>query len=163
MNYKYLAKNGPTFALLASLVFILIAVIPILMGLSAFDSLPDNNQRAFSEEGNIFRPGLVLSVALLVVAVALAILLSLFKVLTNPKNAMKGLISFAVMAVLFIIFYSISDAGMEGPLAATIQRFNVSETISKVISAGISLTLLLTVGSIAIIVILEVWNYFKNQ
>jgi hypothetical protein len=41
--------------------------------------------------------------------------------------------------------------------------FNVSETIYKVVGAGIDLTLLLGLGAVIAILVMEVMNFFKNQ
>lgn len=163
MSYNYLAKNGPFLAFIGAVVCIAIAVIPIILGASAFEALPDNNQRAYAPEGSIFSIGIYVAATLLILAVALAILLSLVKMAAHPKGAMRAIISFAALVVLFLILYSLADAKGSGSLADTIAKFQVSDNISKVIGAGISLTLLLGIGSVISIILMEVWNFFKNQ
>ncbi|MFQ5445979.1 MAG: hypothetical protein ACE5FF_03525 [Saprospiraceae bacterium] len=162
MSYSFLAKKGPLFAFLTALVLIIIAIIPILGGMDALSSIPQQ-QQAYAEEGSIFYPAIYIAIALFVLAVAAAVLLSLYQVVVNPKAAMKGLISFAVLVVLFIIFYSISDVAGSVSLAETIDKFHISDTISKVIGASIKLTLLVGISSIVLMVGMEIWNYFKNS
>ena len=159
MSYNYLAKKGPFLAFIGAVICIAIAVIPILLGASGFESLPDNNQRAYAPEGNIFGVGIYVATALLILAVALAILLSLFKMATNPKAAMRGIIAFIALAVVFVILYFMAEAKGTGSLVETIEKFQVSDTISKVISAGISLTLMLGIGSVVLIVLMETLNF----
>lgn len=160
--YKFLTKNGPMFAFLGAAVFILISVIPVFSGLSAFSAI-ETKQQAFAPEGDIFYPGLYITAILLGLAVVLAVLLGLFNVFSNPKAAIKGLISFGAIAVLFFIFYSMADSGGSASLMNTIQTFAVSEPIVKIIDGGIFLTLIMTVGSAVLIAVMEVLNFFKNQ
>jgi hypothetical protein len=158
MSYKFLAKNGPLLALLGAAIFVAIAIIPIIMGASALEMLPEK-QRAYAPEGDIFYVAIYLTIILLVVAVALAVLLSLFKVALNPKAAMKGLIAVALLVVLFLILYSTAN----GAIPENLTKFDITENIFKVVGAGIALTLILGIGSVALIVVMEFWNYFKNQ
>jgi len=149
------------FAFLISVVLIAICIIPIAAGMQALDSVP-LPQQASSEEGNIFYFSIYIAIGLLILAIATAVLLSIFQVIVNPKGAMKGLISFAILVVVFIIFYSMADAVGSGTLADTIDKFNISSTISKIIGAAINLTLLVGLCSIVLMIGLEIWNYFKN-
>ncbi len=162
MSYSFLAKKGPMFAFLGAVILIVIAIIPIIGGMDSLESVPPA-QQAFSEEGNIFFPALYIAVALFILAVAAAVLLSLYQVVVNPKAAMKGLIAFAILLVLFIIFYSMADGAGSGSLAKTIEKFNVSTTISKIIGASIRLTIMVGISSILLMVGMEVRNYFKNS
>ncbi|TAK41519.1 MAG: hypothetical protein EPO28_08465 [Saprospiraceae bacterium] len=150
------------FAFIIAVVLIAICIIPIVGGMQALDSVPQP-QQASSEEGNIFYAAIYISIALFIIAVAAAVLLSLFQVIVNPKAAMKGLISFAILVVIFILFYSMSDAASSGSLAQTIEKFGISAVTSKVIGASIALTILIGISSIALIIVMEIRNYFKNS
>lgn len=162
MYYQNLVKKGPMYAFLATVVLIIIALIPIFSGMEAFSGLPTADQ-PYSPQGDIFYTSLYITVILLVLSVAAAVLLSLFQVVSNPKGALKGLLGFGILIVLFFVFYAMSDGAATGSLGETIEKFEVSESVSKIIGAGIRLTLFLGVGSVILMVILEVWNYFKNQ
>lgn len=160
--YSFLIRRGPLVASLTALLLIIVGLIPIMSGSAALDALPEQEQ-AFAPEGDIFYPVLYITVALLVLAVAAAILLSLFNVLKNPKASIRGLIGFAVLVVLFFIFWTMSDAEATGSLKATIEQFNITPGVSKLIGASIRLTLFLGVASVVLMIVLEVWNFFKNQ
>ncbi len=158
MSYKFFAKNGPLVAFLGAIICVAITVIPIISGASALEMLPEK-ERAFAPEGDVFYVGIYVSIILLVLAVALAVLLSLFKVASNPKAAIKGLISFALLIALFLVLYT--TAG--GEIPENLVKFDITESIFKVVGAGIALTLILGLGSVVLIVLMEVWNYFKNS
>jgi hypothetical protein len=162
MSYKFLAKNGPTLAFALVVVCVVIAIIPIFSGLSEFSNVPTERQ-SYAPEGGIFLAGIYISVALLVIAIIIALLLSLLQVATNPKASIKALISFGVVAVLFFILYAMADPKGTGSLANTIQNFNISEGISKLIGGGIQLSVIMLIGSFVIAILMEIWNYFKNQ
>jgi hypothetical protein len=157
-SYKFLSKNGVTVGFAMAVTAILLTVLPILLGLSDLEPIPEK-ERAFAPEGNIFYPGIYVAAVLLITAVALALGLSLINVAKHPKEAKKSLISFAVLAAMFGILYSMASTEIPENLLA----FDVSETIYKVVGAGISLTLLLGLGAVLSIVVMEVLNFFKNQ
>jgi hypothetical protein len=162
MTYKFLSKKGPTLAFALFVVCVVIAMIPILSGLEEFSVLPTESQ-SFSEEGKIFLPGIYLSVALLAIATIVAIVLSFVQVLSNPKESIKALISFGVLAILFFLLYSMADAKGSGSLALTLEKFNVGDGVSKLVGGGITLTVILLLGSVIVTILMEIWNFFKNQ
>jgi hypothetical protein len=158
MSYKFFAKNGPLIALLGAVACVLITIIPIISGASALDALPDK-QQAYAPEGDIFYVGIYVTVVLMVISVALAVLLSVFKVALNPKGALKGLISFAILVIVFVILYS----SVSGEIPENLMKFEITESIFKMVGSGIAMTLILGLGSVLLIFIMEVWNFFKNQ
>ncbi len=161
MSYKFLSKNGPTIAFLATVVVLVITLIPILSGLDKFNSVPEA-QQSYSNEGNMFNTGIYLTAILLVIGVVAILLFSIFEVVKNPKGSLKSLIALGVLAIIFVILFSIADADAAGSLGENIARFNIPASISKIISAGISLTMVLGAGAVILAIALEVWNYFKN-
>lgn len=167
MNYKFLSKNGVLIAFGVAVVAILITFIPILGGLEAYESLPDDvNVRAASEEGNIFSTGIMVSFILTVVAFGAAILLSIAGVFSNLKDSKKGLIAFLGLAVLFFIMYATASEEISPELAVTVNNpeYGVAGDmgIYKMISGGIAGTILLLIVSFVLMVAMEVWNFFKN-
>jgi hypothetical protein len=162
MSYKFLAKNGPTLAFGLVVVCVVISLIPIFGGLSDFSNVPAERQ-SYAPESSIFLPGIYISVALLVIAVVIALLLSILQVATNPKGSVKALISFGLTIAAFFIFYAMADAKGTGSLANTIQNFQISDFISKLIGGGLQLAVIMLIGSFIIAIVMEVWNYFKNQ
>jgi hypothetical protein len=162
MSYKFLAKYGPTLAFALFVVCVVISMIPIIGGVSDFSSVPVEKQ-SYSEEGGIFLAGIYISVALLIVAIIVAIIFSVFQVISNPKASTKALISFGLVAVAFFLLYSMADAKGTGSLARTIESFNIGEGISKLIGGGIQLSVFMLIGSFVVAIVMEIWNYFKNQ
>ena len=160
--YKFLSRNGTLLAFASVVVLFVIALLPIVSGYSDFSTIPTERQ-AFSEEGSIFTLGLRISIGLLILATLLAVVLSLLQIVSNPKAAMKGIIAFGIVIVLFFVFYSMSDINTGGSLGKTIQDFKISSFIYGLTSGGIQLSILMLIGSIAIAILMEVWNYFKNQ
>lgn len=158
LSYKFLSKNGPLLGFGISILCILIAVLPILGGREALSLIPEK-QQAFSPEGDIFYPSIYVAGFLLIASVALAILLSLGKMLANLKGATKGLIGFGLLVVLFLALYATANADIPESLS----KFEVSESIYKVVGAGISLTMTLGFGSVLLIVLMEVWGFVKNK
>lgn len=162
MNYKFLSKNGPTLAFGLFVVCVLISLIPIFSGLNEFSAIPVERQ-SYAEEGSIFLSGIYISVILLVLAVIIAIILSIFQVATNPKSSIKALISFGITAVAFFLLYAIADPIGTGSVALTVEKFGISEGISKIIGGGIQLSVVMLIGSFIVTILMEIWNFFKNQ
>ncbi|GEM_PF-6786008 len=160
--YKYLSKSGTSIAFLAVVVLFVIALIPIFSGLSAFNGIP-TEQQAFSEEGSIFSLGILISIGLLILTILTTLVLSLFQVIGNPGAAKKGLISFGVVIILFVILYSMTDTNVVGSLRTTMDTFKISDSIFSTISGGIQLSLVMLVGLVALAIVMEIWGYFKNQ
>ncbi len=150
------------FAFLAALAFVIIAIIPIFSGIDALTMLPEKEQ-AFAPEGDIFYPALYITATLFVIAVAAAILLSIYNIIRTPKGSIVGLIAFGALIVLFLIFYATADADASGSLKQTMETFKITPGVSKLIGASIRLTLLLGLGSVLLMIVLEIWNYFKTQ
>lgn len=158
LSYKFLSRNGVTVAFGASVLCILVTVVPIILGLSALDPIPDK-EKAFVPEGNIFYPGIYVSAILLAAAVILAVVLSLVNLAKHPKEAKRSLIATGILFALFAVLYVTSS----GTIPENLLSFDVSETIYKVVSAGIALTLILGLAAVAAIFVMEVLNFFKNQ
>ena len=160
--YNFLSRKGVAVAFLAVVVLFAISVLPIITGVSAFSEIPTERQ-AFSPEGGIFKVGIYIAIGLLILAVIVTLLLSLLQIAANPKEAKKGLISFGIVAVLFVIFFAMTNTDVSGSLGTTVENFKVSDSIFKVISGGIQLSLLMLVGVVVIVILMEIWGYFKNQ
>lgn len=160
--YSTLIRKGPVVAFLLALILIVIAIIPIIGGLDAFNSVQEKEQ-AFAPEGDIFYTSLYITAILFFVAILAAILLSIYNIIRNPKSSIKGLIAFGALIVLFFILYAMADTDASGSLQTTIETFKITPGVSKLIGASIRLTLLLGLGSVILMVVLEIWNYFKTQ
>ena len=117
----------------------------------------DQGDQAKSEEGNIFKPGLAMAIALIVIAFLLWLVFGIFHTATNIKGAMAGIISIVVLLVVFFAFYATGD----GQVSAKASSLGVTPTISNLISAAISTTGILVALALGAWGFSEIRNFFK--
>ena len=107
--YNYLTKNGQVIAfglgLLLSLVFFMIA----FGGLEEFNAL-EEKARPASEEGNIFLFGLYSATGLAILCVIAMLGFGIYPVATDPKGALRGILGFVAVVVVFGIAYATSSS-----------------------------------------------------
>ncbi len=172
MNYKFLAKNGLTLAFVLGLIGILATMIPVFSGLDAFNSVADTvgddvTRLSMSEESGIFYSGIYVSFLFGIIAFGLAVLLGIFGVFTNLKASKYALIAFAVLAVLFIVLNATANTDLTPRMSEILNnpeyKVNGDLGIYKFISAGINGTLILMGVAFASMILLEIWNFFKNS
>ncbi|MEO1258222.1 MAG: hypothetical protein AAFZ15_05470 [Bacteroidota bacterium] len=172
MNYKFLAKNGLTLAIVLGLVGVLATLLPVFGGLEAFnelaDSLGDNvNELSKSKQSGIFQYGIYVSMVFGAIAFGLAVLLGIIGTFTNIKASKTALIAFAVLAVLFIVLNATASTDMTERMQTAVNNpeygVNGDLGIYKMISAGISGTLILLGVAFASMILMEIWNFFKNS
>ena len=172
MNYKFLAKNGLTLGLVLGLIGIAIMIIPVLTGIDSFNevqaTLGDNvNKLSQTKESNIFLYGIYAALGLIVIAFGLAIIFGIFGTLKNVKENKKALIGVGLLAVLFIALNAAANTNLGPEMTQIVNdpRYGIEGNISiyKWISAGITGTLILIAVAFAAMVILEIWNFFKNS
>lgn len=102
--------------------------------------------------------GLYLTYFLLLVTALLAIGFSLANMLQNMQAAKKALIGVALMAVVFIISYSLSPSEF---YFKGIEQFNISASGIKMVGAGLN-TLYMLVGiAVVATIYFEVLKLFK--
>ena len=164
--YKMLTSKGQLFALLLGILVIAIVLISIVTGINGagYDLSTDLNQVLKDNPGepfNYFNPMVTLVGLMIVIAAAAWLLFSLWQLISAPKQSIKGLLGVAALIVIFIIFFSISQNETSGSIWDTIQKFNVSETASKIISGGLKTTLTLAILAIGAMIVFEVVNIFK--
>ena len=160
--YKYLIRNGVLIGFLLALLAIIIAVIPIFSGLDAFESVPEK-QQALSEEGGIFGVGIKVTQVLLIISIGLMVILGIVGIFKDFKASIKGVIGFAVLAVFFGIMYSMASTEVSGgSLAAAVGKFEISDSIYKLVGGTIKGTIILLGLAIASVVAMEIWNFFKT-
>lgn len=170
MNYKFLAKNGLTLALVLGLLGVLATMIPVFGGLEAFNEVADTvevNELSQSKESNIFMTGVYVTFVLGAIAFGLAILLGIIGTFSNLKASKTALIAFAVLAVLFIVLNATADTNLTEALQTAVNNpeygVNGDLGIYKMISAGINGTLILMGVAFASMILMEIWNFFKNS
>ena len=155
--YKTLTKYGQLGAFLLGLIVIVVFFISVNSGLEEFNAMAKDDRPTTS----IFNAGIYLTLGLLIVCAVVAVLFGLYQMVTNPKGALKAIIALAVLAILFFALYSSSAAETEGIVGAAVEKFNVTDSSSKIISAGIKSTLILLALSVLAFVASEIRNFFK--
>ena len=164
--YKLLTDKGQMFALLLGLVCIAIFFGTVLSGLgSAGYSVSDDlNQIMKNNPGadfSFFDTGIFLVTALIAIALIAAVLFGLVQLISSPKSSMKGILSVVAIVAIFFVTYNMASPDSTGPIAETLQKFNVSENISKMIGGGITTTGILGGIAFLLLVVFEVFNLFK--
>jgi len=102
--YQFLKKNGVAIGFGTGTVLAILTYGIILGGYPEFNPTTEDLYKL-----PIFDFGLYTTYALIVIASLAVVLFSSLYVIKNPKESVKGLIGFGVMAVLFIVTYSMGD------------------------------------------------------
>lgn len=164
--YKFLTKNGQTAALGLGVLVVAVFLISAFVGLgnSGYDVGTDLNKLTAEQKSaiNFFNPGLYLTVAMAVVAGLLALVVfGVVDLIKFPKSALKFGAGFVALLAIFGILYSTADAEGAGKLGQLIDKFDITPSVSKFISAGIYTTVGLAAAAAGIMVVAEIRNLFK--
>lgn len=164
--YKFLIKNGQAVAIALGLIVTAVFLISTFTGLSGagYDVGTDLNKLSAEQKAgiNFFNPGLMLTVAMAVIAGVLALVVfGLADLIKFPKSAIKFGLGFIVLLVIFFLLYSTASTEVSGKLAEKMQEFHVSPNVYKLITAGILTTVGLAIAAAVIMVLAEVRNAFK--
>ncbi len=164
--YSFFAKRGQLFAILLGVAVVVIFLGSVIGGLSSagYSLSSDLVQVMKSDPAQtfgFFDIGLYLTLALIVIAVVAALIFGLVQMLTDIKGSLKAIIALVVLIAVFFAFYSMASDDMQGPISRVVQQFDISSTVSKVISGGLTITMLLGVIAVASMILLEIWNAFK--
>ncbi len=166
--YQLLAKKGQLFAIGLGVSVVAIYLFTVLSGLSGagysvsddlVTVLKSNNGETF----DFFDLGLKITIALIFIALALALLFGLYQLLTNLKGSLTGLIGIAVIIGLFFALYSSANTDLEqgNAIVNTLQKFNITDNISKIIEGSLKTTIIMAIIAVASMFLLEIYNMFK--
>lgn len=156
--YKLLSKNGQTFGFLLGAVVTGLFLLIMAGGWSKFSALGDSAEKY---DTTIFNFGIYASIALIIVGFFLWAFFSIYQMASNPKAAFKGLLGGIALVALFVIAYSTASSEVSGPLAKSVENMGVGPTGLKLISGGITTSLILTLIAGVAIVGSELRNFFK--
>ena len=163
--YKLLTSKGQLIAIGIGLISVLIGIGSIVSGVkSKYDISEDLNAIMKSTPDatfDFFNPAIFVVIALIAIAFISAILFGIFGLLSDPKGSMKTLLAFAGLAILFFILYSTAGVENTGRLPMLVEKFNVSEGVSKLISGGVRTAVFSIFIAFGAAVIMEVINLFK--
>lgn len=155
--YEFLSKRGSTIALIVGLAIVVIYLGIVGSGAGVVDTTPKENWGEIS----VFNFGLYSVIVLLIICIAAAVLFSIYHVFANFKSSLTGLMGLAVIIIIFLIAYSMSAAVDSEKIGLLLQRFDVSEGLSKAISGGILTTIIMVLLALVSIIVAEIWNIFK--
>lgn len=164
--YNFLLKRGQLFALLLGVGVVAIYLFSVLGGLSSagYSTSDDLNQILKSNPNadfSFFDAGMYLTMALIALAVALALLFGIIQLFKSPKSSLKIIIGVAVLAILFFALMNMSEAETTGKIGELVQKFDVSEAASKFISGGLKTTFVLGAAAFLFMFFGEIRNLFK--
>ncbi len=164
--YNFLVKRGQLFALLLGVGVVAIYLITVFSGLrsAGYSTSDDLNQILKNNpdaDFGFFDLGIYLTGGLIAFAAAIAVIFGLLQVLRSPKGALKGIIAVAAIAILFFVLSNMAEAESTGKIGELVQRFNVSDTVSKYITGGLQTTMILAAASALFMVLGEIRNIFK--
>lgn len=155
--YQFLTKYGTGVAFGIGLLVTLIFLIPTLSGIGGFNALPEEQQGTTT----IFNAGLMAAIGLIILCFAISLLFGIYQLATNPKGALKLIISLVLMAVIFFVLYSVSQPETNAKMVELAKTFNITDGVSKFISAALWTVIALAGIAAGAFVVSEIRNLFK--
>lgn len=161
--YRFLLKYGTLMALLLALVVVIVFIIDFSTGLKSAGMSVGTDLVPHAKTVGFFNITLYLSLFILLVAAVLWLLVEAVNLLLNLKGSVKFLAGFAVLVVLYIIFYYSASGAEGGKLAELIAdpAYNMTTNVSKHVSAGLWTTFALILLSVIAFVGSEIIAIFK--
>ncbi len=167
--YKFFTGKGQMVAFLLGVGLVLLTLLTAISGIkNAGYSVGEDFNKIMKSEGNtetfdffdlvaFIPPILVISI------IGIILLFGIMQIINNPKGSIKILGGFIVILAIAFIFYSTSEMETTGRIAELHKpsEFNVSETASKWISAGIKSVGVLFGGALVLMFLSEIRNLFK--
>ena len=164
--YNFLLKRGQLFALLLGVGVVAVYLFTVLGGLSSagYSTSDDLNLILKSNPNadfSFFDAGMYLTLALIAIAVAAALLFGIIHLFKSPKGSLKVIIGVAVLAILFFALMNTSEAESTGKIGELVQKFDVGDAASKFISGGLKTTAILGAAAVILMFFGEIRNLFK--
>lgn len=158
--YKFLISKGQTMAFVLGAGLSVIFAILIYVGIKDRDVAQMSNEALI--ETDIFNFGIYAAISLIVIAAVLVfVVFAIAGLFRDFRSSLKVLAGIVLILVLFGIFYAVSTPDETGILARLAGEFDISDNISKFISAGIKTTLTLLGLALVIWLLSELRNALK--
>lgn len=156
--YNTLVRRGTTIAFVIGFIVSLFIIVSTVTGVG-----PDIKADDFEALGQVsaFSTAVGLAILFAVIALVAIILGGAWGLITNPKSAMKFIIGIVLLLIFVGIAYAMSKEETSGVLASLNEQYDIRGTITKMISAGILVTVILLVGGVAAMILGEIRNLFK--
>ena len=155
--YEFFKKHGQLVALLLGAAISIIFLLGAFGGAEEFEAL----SKEAKKQSNNFNFGLYAGVYLPIIALVVAAGFGIMQMASNPKGSIKGIAGLVALGVVFFILYSIADPAGSPSMQATLEKFDVSDNISKMISGALNTNWLLVIAAVGLIIIFELRNAFK--
>ena len=152
--YNFLLKHGQTLSFGIGAAIALIFVLIAFGGVSGLGDSPTNEELYPT---SYFDFGLYGAYFLTAVAALAALVFPLVQSAQNPKQAIRGLISFGIIALIFIVAYSMASSDM----TPAMKTFGLSTGIGKFIGGAITTSIILAVGAVILMIGAEARSFFK--
>ena len=164
--YSLLAKKGQLFAIILGLGGVIIYLFSVISGIrgAGYELSTDLNQVLKNnpeQTFDFFNPGVYLIGALIVTAAVCALGGGLWQMISAPKNSLKGILGIGLIAILFFGLYSTAGTDAGSVIGETLQKFDISDNVSKFISGSLLTTGILAGLSVVAIILGEIYNLFK--
>ena len=155
--YRFLTKYGTGVAFGVGLLATLIFLIPILSGVGEFNMLSPDDKGTTS----IFNAGLYTAIALIILCFVISIGFGVFQLATNPKGAIKLILGIGLIGIMFFVMYSMASPETSAKMQNLAQEFNITDNVSKLISASLWTVIILAAVATGSFVLAEIRNVFK--
>jgi len=164
--YQFFIKRGLTGALILGIVAVAISMLSLINGIKgAGFTMSDDLNAAMKGNPDLsfdfINPAINIVLILIAVALIAWLLFGLYGLITNPKGSLKAILAAIAILVVLFALYTMAVSETTGPISELIQKNDISESISKMISAGNKGAFWLVLLAIGAIIVLEFRNIFK--
>ena len=155
--YNFLLRRGTSAAFIVGFIASIILIVAVVKGAGDF---------AVDDFANLYPVGAFglaakIGVAFVILGLIAIILGGIYGLVTNPKSALKFIIGVAVLIAFVGIFYAIAPVDTYKPLTDAVMEYDIQGGISKFISSGIIIALILMAAAFVVVLLAEVRNAFK--
>lgn len=155
-------KNGTSIAMIVGLVLSLISLVFVIMGLKSagYDASADLTT-IDNPNLSAFNMTMFITFTLIGITILAFFISSIIDIFVNFKSNKKMVLGMVLAILLFIVFYSTSAYEVNGMWESFNKEFGITSGISKLVSAGIKTTFVMTILAAVAIIYSEVANMFK--
>ncbi len=155
--YNLLSKRGQLFAFALGVIVVVLYLVTALGGIEEWNALSEEDQL----QTGIFNTGLGGAVVMTLIGAFLFLVTVIVGLITNPKGSIKIIAAFALVAILFAIFYGTAVPETTGSLGELADEFGLTDNQSKIVTAGLKSGIVLTLGAFGAFIVTELINLFK--
>lgn len=155
--YQFLNKHGQAAAFGLGMLITVLFFIQVITGLSTFNTLGKEDQI----QSGIFNFGLWASIVLSIICVIALLVFGVWDLTKSSKTSIRSLIPFLSLLAIFVVTFILAQPATEGPMLAVAERFELTTSQEKFISAGLMTSIILSIIAGAAFAFSELRNFFK--